>query len=161
MIEIYTDGACKGNQHAFNQGAGWGVVIRHLPEGTESHLWGSGTVDDTNQTMEMTAAIQALRALEKIPEAQDQDVILFSDSTYVIKGITEWIHNWKQRGWKTSDKKPVKNKELWMAIEELSAERGIKWAHVKAHNGNQWNELADDLANLGAKGEAGSKRLQP
>lgn len=136
-IEIYTDGACRGNPGP----GGWGAVLRsgaHVKE-----LFG-GEQDTTNNRMEMTAVVNALKALKKPSE-----VILTTDSQYVRKGITEWIHSWKKNGWKTAAKQPVKNADLWQQIDALSAEHTIRWEWVKGHSGHPENERVDALANRG------------
>ena len=136
-VEIFTDGACRGNPGP----GGWGVLLRY--NGTEKELWG-GEEMTTNNRMELMAAIKGLKAL-----TQDCDVELTTDSEYVRQGITKWIHNWKQRGWKTSNRKPVKNKDLWEHLDELAGRFSIDWHWVKGHSGHRENELVDDLANRG------------
>lgn len=138
-VEIYTDGACKGNPGP----GGWGVVLK---SGTlEKELFG-GELATTNNRMEMMAVIEALRALKKPCE-----VTLYLDSEYVRKGITEWMKGWKARGWITSTKQPVKNVELWKQLDALLAQGGhkIDWRWVRGHAGNPGNERADALANKG------------
>jgi len=137
VIEIYTDGACRGNPGP----GGWGVVLRSGKH--EKELYG-GETETTNNRMEMTAVVQALHALK-----QPSEVVLTTDSQYVRKGITEWIHNWKKNGWKTSAKKDVKNADLWQQIDTLSATHTIRWEWVKGHSGHPDNERVDDLANRG------------
>ena len=137
VIEIYTDGACRGNPGP----GGWGVVLRSGKH--EKELYG-GEAETTNNRMEMTAVVQALHALK-----QPSEVVLTTDSQYVRKGITEWIHNWKKNGWKTSAKKDVKNADLWQQIDTLSATHTIRWEWVKGHSGHPDNERVDDLANRG------------
>ncbi len=137
MVEIYTDGACKGNPGV----GGWGAILRF--GGTEKELFG-GVADTTNNRMEMTAVIEALRALSR-----SCDAIVFTDSSYVQKGISEWIHGWKRNGWKTADKKPVKNADLWQTLDQLANEHKIEWRWVKGHAGHPENERADMLANRG------------
>jgi ribonuclease HI len=136
---IYTDGACKGNPGP----GGWGVLMQAGPHTKE--LFG-GERETTNNRMELTAVIEALRALKR-----PCDVTLYLDSEYVRKGITEWIHGWKAKGWKTSTKQPVKNVELWQALDALVSGAGhrIEWRWVKGHAGDPGNERADALANLG------------
>ena len=138
-VTIYTDGACKGNPGP----GGWGVLMQAGPHTKE--LFG-GERETTNNRMELTAVIEALRALKR-----PCDVTLFLDSEYVRKGITEWIHGWKAKGWKTSTKQPVKNVELWQALDALVSGAGhrIEWRWVKGHAGDPGNERADALANLG------------
>ena len=136
-IEIYTDGACRGNPGP----GGWGALLiagRHRKE-----MYG-GETDTTNNRMELTAVIEALNALKG-----SRSVILHTDSKYVKDGIESWIENWKKRGWKTSAKKPVKNQDLWMALDEARERHAIDWRWVKGHAGNAGNERADELANQG------------
>ena len=136
-IEIFTDGACRGNPGK----GGWGVMIRS--NGLEESLYG-GDLSTTNNIMELTAAI---KALEHIPE--NSNVVLTTDSKYVMQGITEWIKNWKIRNWKTASKKPVLNKELWKRLDSLTNLHSIEWKWVKGHSGHRENEIADQLANKG------------
>jgi ribonuclease HI len=138
-IEIYTDGACKGNPGP----GGWGVLLKS--NGTEKELFG-GELNTTNNRMEMMAVIQALEALKRPCK-----VMLHLDSKYVLQGITEWIHGWKARGWRTASKEPVKNVELWQRLDALVAMGGhdIEWCWVKGHSGHPGNERADLLANKG------------
>jgi ribonuclease HI len=136
-ILIFTDGACRGNPGP----GGWGVLLR---AGTaEKELWG-GERDTTNNRMELTAVIRALEALKRPVPVQ-----VHTDSQYVHKGISQWIHNWKRNGWKTADKKPVKNADLWQSLDTLSAQYEIAWVWVKGHAGHPGNEHADRLANRG------------
>ena len=137
MVEIYTDGACKGNPGV----GGWGAILRSGE--TEKELFG-GVANTTNNRMEMTAVIEALRALSR-----SCDAVVFTDSSYVQKGISEWIHGWKRNGWKTADKKPVKNADLWQTLDELARGHKIEWRWVKGHAGHPENERADQLANRG------------
>ena len=137
VVEIFTDGACSGNPGP----GGWGAILRW--RGTEKELKG-GEVDTTNNRMEMMAAIQALESLKRPVKAK-----LYTDSTYVQKGITEWIHGWKARGWKTAAKKPVKNDELWRRLDEALARHDVSWHWVKGHAGHPENERADELAREG------------
>ena len=134
MINIYTDGACSGNPGI----GGWGVVI--LDNGEEIELNG-GDYNTTNNKMELTAAIKALEYFEK-----RKDLIIYTDSKYVKDGIESWIINWKRNGWKTAAKKPVKNKEMWIALDDLMKKHNINWEWVKGHAGNKHNEKADYLA---------------
>ena len=136
-IEIFTDGACRGNPGK----GGWGVMIRS--NGLEESLYG-GNISTTNNIMELTAAI---KALEHIPE--NSNVVLTTDSKYVMQGITEWIKNWKIRNWKTASKKPVLNKELWKRLDNLTNLHSVEWKWVKGHSGHRENEIADQLANKG------------
>ena len=138
-VVIYTDGACKRNP---NGPGGWGVVLASGPHRKELH---GGSPSTTNNRMELTAVIEALAALKGPSKVE-----LFTDSEYVRKGITEWIHNWKKRGWTTADKKPVKNSDLWRALDDAARRHRIKWRWVKGHKGDPGNERADALANLGA-----------
>jgi ribonuclease HI len=139
VIEIYTDGACKGNPGP----GGWGAWLRVGDH--EKELFG-GENDTTNNRMELLAAIEALAALKR-PSA----VKLHTDSKYLKDGIQSWIANWKKNGWKTAAKKPVKNSDLWKRLDELVAVHDISWAWVKGHSGNFGNEKADDLANKGVE----------
>jgi ribonuclease HI len=136
-VEIYTDGACKGNPGP----GGWGAWM--LYNGKEKTLHG-GEALTTNNRMELTAVICALEALKR-----PCNVKLYTDSSYVQKGITEWIFGWKVRGWRTADKKPVKNDDLWKALDVLVTQHKIEWIWVRGHNGNDGNEKADSLANDG------------
>ncbi|MDH4150320.1 MAG: ribonuclease HI [Betaproteobacteria bacterium] len=137
VIEVYTDGACKGNPGI----GGWGVVLNG--SGRTRELFG-GEPHTTNNRMELTAVIRALEALKR-----RCTVRLHTDSKYVQQGISEWIHSWKKRGWKTADKKPVKNEDLWRRLDELAAQHDIEWLWVKGHSGHDGNERADELANMG------------
>jgi ribonuclease HI len=137
QVQIFTDGACRGNPGP----GGWGALLRF--GGEEKTLFG-GEQDTTNNRMELTAVIEALGALKR-----PCDVTLTSDSTYVLKGIQEWMPNWKKRGWKTASKKPVKNVDLWKKLDVLIVEHKIDWQWVKGHSGHPENELADQLANQG------------
>jgi len=138
-IDIYTDGACSGNPGP----GGWGAILRY--NGTEKELFG-GEAATTNNRMEMMAVIEALRALKR-PLA----VRVHTDSQYVQKGISEWIHGWKKRGWKTADRKPVKNEDLWRTLDALAAQHRIEWHWVKGHAGHAENERADELARRGVE----------
>ena len=137
VVEIFTDGACKGNPGP----GGWGALLRW--NGHEKRLFG-GEPETTNNRMELTAAIMALRSLKRPCE-----VILTTDSQYVRQGITEWLHNWKLRGWKTASKAPVKNVDLWQSLDSEATRHRIDWRWVKGHAGHVENEIADELANLG------------
>lgn len=137
IVDIYTDGACSGNPGP----GGWGAILRW--NGTEKELKG-GEPDTTNNRMELMAAIQALEALTRGVKAD-----LYTDSTYVQKGITEWIHGWKKRGWKTAAKKPVKNEDLWRRLDDAITRHDVKWHWVKGHAGHAENERADELARMG------------
>ena len=136
-VEIFTDGACSGNPGP----GGWGVLLRW--NGTEKELKG-GEPETTNNRMELMAAIQALETLKRGVEAD-----LYTDSTYVQKGITEWIHAWKKRGWKTAAKKPVKNEDLWRRLDDALSRHDVRWHWVKGHAGHSENERADELARMG------------
>jgi ribonuclease HI len=135
-VEIYTDGACRGNPGP----GGWGALLRCA--GVEKELKGAEELT-TNNRMELMAAIEGLKALKK-----SCSVKLFTDSVYVQKGITEWIIGWKKKGWKNSKKEPVKNADLWMILDEQSAKHNIRWLWVKGHSGHPENERADALARL-------------
>ena len=138
-VTIYTDGACSGNPGP----GGWGAVLQH-PKG-ERELFG-GEADTTNNRMELRAAIEALNALTR-----PCTVTLYTDSTYVKDGITKWIHNWKQKGWKTAAKKPVKNADLWQALDQAIQRHTVSWQWVKGHAGDEGNERADALARKGVE----------
>ncbi len=136
MVEIFTDGACRGNPGP----GGWGALLRL--NSVEKKLSGAEP-DTTNNRMEMTAVIEALGALTK-----PSKVKLTTDSKYVVDGITQWIVNWKKRGWKTASKQPVKNVDLWQKLDELAQGHEISWHWVKGHSGHTENEHVDELANL-------------
>ena len=137
LIEIFTDGACRGNPGP----GGWGALLRY--GGHEKELYGA-EADTTNNRMELTAAIVALESLKRPCK-----VALTTDSQYVKKGITEWIGNWKKRGWKTADKKPVKNVDLWKRLDAAMQSHQVEWHWVRGHTGHTENERADQLANRG------------
>jgi ribonuclease HI len=136
-IEAFTDGACRGNPGP----GGWGVLLR--AGACEKELCG-GELETTNNRMELTAAIEALKALKK-----PSRVALYTDSTYVRTGITEWVPAWRARGWRTADKKPVKNQDLWESLSALAARHEVQWHWVRGHSGHPENERADELANRG------------
>ena len=136
-IKIYTDGACRGNPGP----GGWGALI--IENGEEWSLWG-GESNTTNNQMEMTAAIKALEYF-----GNSSDIYLTTDSNYVKDGVEKWIAGWKRNGWKTASKKPVKNKELWMRLDELNNFHNVSWNWIKGHSGHRENEIADSLANRG------------
>ncbi|UTF60583.1 ribonuclease HI [Gilvimarinus sp. DA14] len=136
-IEIYTDGACRGNPGP----GGWGALLRY--NGKEKELYG-GEANTTNNRMELMAAIEGLKALN-----EPCDVVLTTDSQYVRKGITEWLAGWKRNGWRTSAKKPVKNDDLWRLLDEQCQHHKVDWRWVKGHSGHAENERADQLANRG------------
>ena len=136
-VEIYTDGACRGNPGP----GGWGALLRYGD--VDKQLYG-GEHLTTNNRMELKAVIEALSALSKPCK-----VTLTSDSTYVLKGIREWLPNWKKRGWRTAGKKPVKNEDLWKTLDDLAAMHEIEWHWVKGHSGHIEIELVDQLANRG------------
>ena len=136
-IIIFADGGCRGNPGP----GGWGAVLR--AGSAEKELWG-GEAATTNNRMELTAVIRALQALKRSGEVQ-----IHTDSQYVQKGITQWIHSWKRNGWKTADKKPVKNADLWQELDRLVGQHQIEWTWVKGHAGHAGNERADRLANRG------------
>jgi ribonuclease HI len=136
-VEVYADGACRGNPGP----GGWGVLLR--AGGRERELHG-GEPATTNNRMELTAVIRALESLEARSRVR-----LYTDSQYVQKGITEWIHDWKRRGWRTAGRKPVKNVDLWMRLDELARGHEVEWHWVRGHAGHPENERADALANKG------------
>lgn len=137
VVEIFTDGACKGNPGP----GGWGAVLRY--RGQEKSLFG-GEPQTTNNRMELRAAIEALAALHEPCE-----VVLTTDSQYVRKGITEWLAQWKRRDWRTAAKQPVKNVDLWQRLDEEASRHKVSWHWIKGHSGHRENELADALANRG------------
>jgi ribonuclease HI len=136
-VEIFTDGACRGNPGP----GGWGVLLRF--QGIERELYG-GEPDTTNNRMELQAAIEGLKSLKEPCE-----VSLTTDSVYVRSGITSWLENWKKKGWKTAGRKPVKNVDLWHLLDEQNQRHKVEWHWVKGHSGHRENELADVLANRG------------
>lgn len=144
IVDIFTDGACKGNPGP----GGWGVLLRSGGHVKELH---GGEPATTNNRMELTAVIRALEALTRPCKVR-----LHTDSKYVQQGISVWIHDWKRRGWKTADKKPVKNVDLWMRLDEEAARHDIEWLWVRGHAGHEDNERADRLANLGVE-QVGSR----
>jgi ribonuclease HI len=137
VVEIHTDGACKGNPGV----GGWGALLHHGGSTRELH---GGEALTTNNRMELTAVIRALEALKRRSQVR-----LHTDSQYVQLGIRDWIHDWKKRGWRTADKKPVKNEDLWRRLDELAGAHDVDWIWVRGHDGNAGNERADELANLG------------
>ena len=137
QVIIYTDGACRGNPGP----GGWGALIKF--DAAEKEIFG-GQADVTNNQMELTAAIEGLAALK-----ERCCVELFTDSKYVMNGITQWIQNWKKNNWRTSAKKDVKNKELWQKLDQLISQHQVQWHWVKGHSGDAGNETADLLANKG------------
>lgn len=137
VVEIYTDGACRGNPGP----GGWGAMLSCQGKVKKIH---GGEIDTTNNRMELLAAIKALSALKV-----NSQVVLYTDSNYVRQGITSWIHNWKKRGWRTSSKQAVKNSDLWQALDVLNSQHQIDWRWVKGHSGDPGNEMADELANRG------------
>jgi ribonuclease HI len=140
VVDVYADGACKGNPGP----GGWGVLLQSGPYSKE--LYG-GEPLTTNNRMELTAVIRALEALKR-PSV----VRIHTDSQYVQKGITEWIAQWKRRGWRTAARTPVKNEDLWRRLDEVAAPHRIEWIWVKGHAGHAGNERADRLANMGVTG---------
>jgi ribonuclease HI len=144
IVDIYTDGACSGNPGP----GGWGAILRY--GGQEKELFGYAP-DTTNNRMEMMAVIEALRSLKR-----PMPVRLHTDSQYVQKGMTEWIHGWKRRGWKTAGKEPVKNEDLWRTLDQLAAGHRIEWLWVRGHAGHPENERADELARRGIELKRGS-----
>ena len=157
MLEIYTDGACRGNQSANNKG-GWGFILTDTTTGKVRHRWGH-EADTTNNRMEMTAAIRALYAIRN---RERTEVTIYSDSNLMVKGMNEWLTGWKAKGWKTASKKPVENKGLWVQLDELSAGHDVTWCHVRGHAGDVGNELADKLAKAkrGADGQSGQEDFE-
>jgi ribonuclease HI len=139
QITIYTDGACKGNPGP----GGWGALLQY---GDKRRELKGGELATTNNRMELRAAIEALNALKETCQ-----VTLFTDSVYVMQGLTQWLPNWKRRGWKTADNKPVKNQDLWQALDAAVQRHQIDWRWVKGHNGDPGNEAADRLANEGVQ----------
>ena len=137
IINIYTDGACRGNPGP----GGWGALLEY--NGHTKKIYGSSALT-TNNIMELTAVIESLKIINK-----QSEIIITTDSTYVKNGITKWIHNWKLKGWKTASKKPVKNKSLWEKLDSLSKQHTIQWEWVRGHTGHPGNEEADILANKG------------
>ena len=137
QVSAFTDGACSGNPGP----GGWGAVLQFGDHERELH---GGAEDTTNNRMELTAAIEALRAL-----SEPCRVSLTTDSTYVKDGITQWLTNWKRNGWRTAAKRPVKNQDLWQALDHEAARHEVNWRWVKGHSGHPENERADRLANLG------------
>ena len=135
MIYIYTDGACKGNPGP----GGWGALLKYNEHEKEINGF---SLETTNNIMELTAVIEALSIIKKKSE-----ITIITDSNYVKDGITKWIDNWKKKGWKTANKKPVKNKNLWEKLDTLTINHNIKWEWVRGHTGNPGNEKADQLAN--------------
>ena len=138
-VEIFTDGACKGNPGK----GGWGALL--VADGKEKEMFG-GEANTTNNRMELRAVIEALGALKRPCE-----VVLHTDSQYVQKGISEWIHGWKARGWKTAAKEPVKNADLWMELDSARQQHQVEWRWVRGHAGHPGNERADRLANRGVE----------
>jgi len=137
FVEVFSDGACKGNPGP----GGWGALLRC--RGVEKELWG-GEAHTTNNRMELLAVIKALQALKR-----RSSVRITTDSQYVKKGITEWVGRWKQNGWKTAARKPVKNSDLWRELDSAVAQHQVEWHWVKGHSGHAENERADELANRG------------
>lgn len=139
QVQIWTDGACKGNPGL----GGWGALLRQGHH--EKAIYG-GEADTTNNRMELMAVIEALKALKR-----PCDVVVHTDSQYVQKGMNEWLANWKRRGWRTADKKPVKNVDLWQELDALVGQHTLQWRWVRGHAGDPGNERADELANLGVE----------
>jgi ribonuclease HI len=140
MIKIYTDGACKGNPGI----GGWGALLVHNEQSIEIF---DGELETTNNRMELKAVIESLNHATSM----NDDVQIYTDSSYVQKGIQEWIHNWKMNGWRSSNKKPVKNQDLWQKLDKLNSSLNVEWFWVKGHAGHPGNERADFLANEGVK----------
>jgi ribonuclease HI len=143
VVRIYTDGACKGNPGP----GGWGALLRSGAHERELH---GGDPATTNNRMELTAVIRALAALKRPSEVE-----VYTDSEYVKKGITEWLAAWKRRGWKTADRKPVKNADLWRELDEAAGRHRVRWHWVRGHAGHPENERADALANRGVSSLGG------
>jgi ribonuclease HI len=139
VVTLYTDGACKGNPGR----GGWGAYLRWSDH--EKSLFG-GELETTNNRMELLAAIEGLKALNRPCQVE-----LYTDSQYVRKGMTEWIQNWKKQGWKTASRQPVKNVDLWRTLDEMVSKHKVNWHWVKGHSGHPGNEMADSLANKGAE----------
>lgn len=139
IVEIFTDGACKGNPGP----GGWGVLLRY--QGREKKLFG-GELDTTNNRMELRAAIEGLKALKKPCK-----VVLTTDSSYVKNGIEKWLFNWKKNNWRNSQKQAVKNQDLWQQLDALASQHQVSWQWVKGHSGHRENEIADSLANKGVE----------
>jgi len=135
IVEIFTDGACRGNPGP----GGWGAILRY--KGSEKELWGA-EIETTNNRMELMAAIKALESLTRKCRVQ-----LTTDSIYVKNGITEWMSGWKRKNWMTAGKKPVKNIDLWQQLDHVCAGHDIEWRWVKGHSGHKENDRADELAN--------------
>ena len=148
VVRLYTDGACKGNPGV----GGWGALLR-LGE-TEKELYG-GEADTTNNRMELMAVIQGLNALKRSCVVE-----VWLDSEYVKNGITQWMTNWKRRGWKTADKKPVKNAELWRELDAAAQRHTVTWHWVRGHTGHEGNERADALANRGVEQVRAAQRME-
>lgn len=142
-VVIYTDGACKGNPGE----GGWGAILEFTDETNKIYGYQENT---TNNRMEIVAAIEAIKLVK-----EESDIIIYTDSKYLMNGINTWIHSWKKNNWKTSGNKNVKNVDLWKAIDELNSKHSIKWNWVKGHSGNPGNEMADDLANLAISSKGG------
>jgi len=140
MIKIYTDGACKGNPGI----GGWGALLIYNEQSIEIF---DGELETTNNRMELKAVIEALNHATSM----NDDIQIYTDSSYVQKGIQEWIHNWKKNGWRSSNKKPVKNQDLWQMLDTLNSSLNVDWFWVKGHAGHPGNERADFLANEGVK----------
>ena len=148
-ITIYTDGACSGNPGP----GGWGcVILEGEPDNPSKEIeMSGGEKSTTNNRMELMAAIQSLSRVAQDSEMAVNEVTLITDSQYVKNGITQWIFNWKKNGWKTANKQPVKNQDLWIKLDELTHTLNIKWGRVKGHAGNKYNEICDTLATTAAK----------
>jgi ribonuclease HI len=140
QVTMYTDGACSGNPGP----GGWGALLLH---GDHRRELNGGERETTNNRMELLAVIRGLEALR-----HGCQVLVYTDSVYVMKGITQWIHNWKARGWKTADRKPVKNVDLWEALDSAVQAHKVEWRWVKGHSGDPGNERADELARAGIPG---------
>ncbi|MBL4621917.1 MAG: ribonuclease HI [Immundisolibacteraceae bacterium] len=148
-IEIFTDGACRGNPGP----GGWGAILRSGVHEKELH---GGAADTTNNRMEMMAVIEAVKTVK-----EPASLSITTDSKYVLQGMQEWLVQWKKRGWKTASKKPVKNVDLWQQLDALLEHHQVKWTWVKGHAGHEGNERADELANMGVDEVLGLRVAQP
>lgn len=143
-LAVFTDGGCSGNPGP----GGWGFVIVHEGGPVSETVGSGGEAVTTNNRMELSAVIEALRTVNENPLWKDCTVAVYTDSQYVQKGISQWIAGWKKNGWKTSSKEPVKNQDLWQILDRASAERKPRWVWVKGHAGNHYNEICDQLTQV-------------